>query len=125
MFYARDKGPLNSLQTDLYVPIHSTQPTNQPTESGIRIFGQWLASEEWKELANQSYPNENVQHFNNTIQSKMNKYFPEKSIKMSSQDLPFKNWKLKNMKRKLQRLYRKGDRRQEYENLLIEYHNKF
>ena len=29
-FYAKDKGPLNSLYTD-FVPIHSTQPTNQPT----------------------------------------------------------------------------------------------
>ena len=29
MFYARDKGPLNSLHTDLCVPIHSTQPTNR------------------------------------------------------------------------------------------------
>ena len=29
-FYARDKGPLNSLYTG-FVPIHSTQPTNQPT----------------------------------------------------------------------------------------------
>ena len=29
-------------------------------ESGIIVFGQGLASEKWKELANQIYPNENV-----------------------------------------------------------------
>ena len=81
-------------------------------ESGIRMFGQWLASEEWGEMANQSSPDEKVKHFNTLMQSKMDTFFPEKSVKMSSQDLPFINWKLKKMKRKLQRLYKKNGRRQ-------------
>ena len=34
MFYAGDKGPLNSHYTGID-PIHSTQPTNQPTRSDV------------------------------------------------------------------------------------------
>ena len=94
-------------------------------ESGIRMFGQWLASEDWLEMSNLGSPNVKVQHFNHLMQTKMNTFFPEKSVKMSSQDLPFINWKLKKMKRGLLRLYRKEGRRQEYEILRTEYQTEF
>ena len=76
-------------------------------------------------MSNQSSPDEKVKHFNTLMLSKIDTFFPEKSVKMSSQDLPFINWKLKKIKRKLQRLYKKNGRRQEYDNLLVQYETEF
>ena len=63
--------------------------------------------------------------FSDRLSAKISEIFPEKSVKLSNQDLPFINWKLKNMKRKLQRLYKKGGRQQEYQTLLEKYHGEF
>ena len=47
-------------------------------------------------------------------------------MKISNEDLPFINWKLKNMKRKVQRLYKMRDRRgDEYSQALLDYENEF
>ena len=47
------------------------------------------------------------------------------SVKISNHDLPFINWKLKKMKRRVQRLYKTSGRQREYENLLAEYQAEF
>ena len=47
-------------------------------------------------------------------------------MKILNEDLPFINWKLKNMKRKVQRLYKMRDMRgDEYSQALLDYENEF
>ena len=104
---------------------YQVMKTRPLCESGVREFGSWLTHHDWKDLDVSNHPDEKEQIFLNLLSSKINEIFPEKSVKLSNQDLPFINWKLKDMKRKLQRLYRNQGRRQEYETLLEKYNCEF
>ena len=77
----------------------------------MREFGEWLAKEEWEEMEGVDEPNKKLDVFEEKIKAKMDAIFPEKSFKVSNQDLPFINWKLKKLKRKVQRLYRREVRK--------------
>ena len=99
--------------------IKTTRP--QP-ESGIRRFGQWLVSQNWADLAaNEGGPDQKLDVFNQLIQTKFYEIFPEKVVKISNEDLPFIDWKLKQMKRKLMRVYKKEGKSDSYEILLTTY----
>ena len=94
-------------------------------ESGIREFGEWVTQEEWAQVAQADGPDEKLEQLTKICTQKINHIFPEKNVKMSNQDLPFITWKLKEMKRKLKRLYRAKGRKQEYLSALSEYETEF
>ena len=87
-------------------------------DSGMREFGEWLARKEWEEMGATEDPNKLLEIFEEHINTKIHSIFPEKSFKVSNQDLPFINWKLMKLKRKVQRLYRTKGRKQDYLKLL-------
>ena len=102
--------------------IKKTRPL---CESGVRELGNWLTHQDWEEMDKCDQPDGKEQLFSDLLSSKVSEIFPEKSVKLSNQDLPFINWKLKDMKRKLHRLYQKEGRRQEYETFLDKYNCEF
>ena len=87
-------------------------------DSGMREIGEWLARKEWEEMGATEDPNKILEIFEEHINTKIHSIFPEKSFKVSNQDLPFINWKLMKLKRKVQRLYRTKGRKQDYLKLL-------
>ena len=91
----------------------------------MREFGEWLAKEEWEEMEGVHEPNKKLDVFEEKINDKMDVIFPENSFKVSNQDRPFINWKLKKLKRKVQRLYRRKGRKEEYLKVLKEYQEQF
>ena len=80
---------------------YSTKITQPLPDSAIRNFGEWLTNEKWAVISETDGPDLMLHKFNNTIKSKIDFYFPKKSVKLSNEDLPFIDWKLKNIKRKL------------------------
>ena len=102
---------------------YTTKTTRPLHESGLRNFGQWLVSQDWAEL--EGGPDHKMGQFNQVIQTKFNQIFPEKTFKISNEDLPFIDWKLKKMKRSLMRVYRKEGRSDRYEILLTNYERQF
>ena len=109
------------------VPRKYQTKVSQPLPlSGIREFGDWLAHEDWESLDMLDGPNQKLDKFSEYCSLKIKDIFLEKSVKMSNEDLPFINWKLKGMKRKVQRLYRMRDRREDdYIKALSEYNSEF
>ena len=82
--------------------------------SGIQQFGQWLVSEDWSGISDSGDPDCQLSQYNEIISDKINPFFPKKNVKISNEDLPFIDWKLKQKSRELKRLYRKEGRKGDY-----------
>ena len=131
--------PAKSKPSDHLVPIlypisgqsvsvsrtYQTKTTRPMPESGMRKFGEWLTQEEWAQVAQADGPDEKLEQLTNICTQKINHIFPDKKVKITNQDLPFITWKLKEMKRKLKRLYRAEGRKQKYLIALSEYETEF
>ena len=102
---------------------YATKTTRPLPDSGLRSFGQWLVSQDWAEL--EGGPDQILGFFNQKVQTKFHEIFPEKTFKISNEDLPFIDWKLKKMKRNLMRVYRKEGKSDNYQILLTNYERKF
>ena len=72
-----------------------------------------LAHENWDPWTSKMDQTKKLDKFSEQCNLNMYAIFPEKNVKISNEDLPFINWKLKGMKRKVQRLYNMRDRRQD------------
>ena len=109
------------------VPRRYRTVVTQPLPvSGMRDFGEWLANESWEVLDKHEGPDEKLKLFSQQYSQKMKRIFPEKKVKISNEDLPFINWKLKKMKRKVQGHYKIRDMRQnEYSEALLDYETEF
>ena len=68
---------------------YSTRSTRPLPESAMRDFGHWLANEKWYCLSKKEDPDEKFNDFQNLLMSKLDKYFPKKSVNISNEDLPF------------------------------------
>ena len=96
--------------------------TSRPMpDSAIRQFGQWLASQDWSVINEDSNPDEMLACFDKLVEDQMKENFPEKKTKTTNQDLPFFDWKLKTKKRRLQRIYRKEGKSEKYKRMKTEY----
>ena len=104
---------------------YSTKVTRPLPESAIRSFGQWLTHEKWPEISGVDEPDAMLQKFIIKILSKLEDYFPKKTVKITNEDLPFIDWKLKSIKRRLMRLYRKEGKSQAYLALKTNYETQF
>ena len=95
-------------------------------DSAIRHFGQWLVTEQWLILAEEDEsPDAKLCKFNSLIQNKIEEHFPQKEVKISNEDLPFIDWKLKKMKRKLMRIYCQEGKSSTYVTMLNSYDQQF
>ena len=94
-------------------------------DSAIRDFGQWLVGEKWSGLAEEEGPDAKWCNFNALLKDKFEEHFPQKEVKISNEDLPFIDWKLKKLKRQLMRKYQTDGKSSSYERLLKNYEYQF
>ena len=104
---------------------YETRSSRPLPDSGLREFGLWLAQQDWSVIPDDWDPDQMLQKFNEMMVTKIENIFPKKSVKISNEDLPFINWKLKIKKRKLQRVYRKEGKSEKYSRLKENYDKSF
>ena len=95
-------------------------------DSGIREFGQWFCTEEWRSLEGDINPTDQVEQFENLINQKLEKIFPLQSVKINPNiDVPFFTKELKTLDRQVKREYRKNAKSTKYKRLKKMYNEKY
>ena len=69
------------------------------TESGQNLFGMWIKNQTWKINEETHSVNEKVEFLHNSVMNKISECFPLKTIKVTSDDSPWCNNKVKRLKR--------------------------
>ena len=80
-------------------------------------FGQALAHHPWSEVYEAKDLNEKVQNFHETLRYWLNKYFPEKTVKMSTLDKKWFTPQLKILHRRVQREFNKHRKSEKFKKL--------
>ena len=83
-------------------------------DSQIREFGRRIVQENWKMLEEKLDPTELVDRFERISGTMVEKYLPMKEMKVTSDDKPWINSRLKQLKRQRQRIYRRQGRSKKY-----------
>ena len=76
-------------------------------ESGITLFGQWVTSETWDNVCSKSSPDKQVEALQATLSEQLDKIFPLKKVKVSTNDKSYITAELKKLDRLKKREYRK------------------
>ena len=89
--------------------------TVQPfPESGLLKFGFKMADEDWTKLAGALTSSEMVPAFESRSEQMVLSQFPTKQVLVGPQDLPYFTEELRKLKRRRQRVYRKGKKSLQY-----------
>ena len=83
-------------------------------DSKMLEFGQKITHENWSFLNKQMDPTAMVENFENHSEKMVEESFPLKEMKVTKDDKPWINQKLKNRKRQRQRVYRRQGRSPKY-----------
>ena len=78
---------------------YNTRTVRPTPETGRKAFGAWMLSEKWESVDKATNPTDMVKELRNVINQKVDKYFPVKIYKVSSQDLPYITDELKKLDR--------------------------
>ena len=68
-------------------------------ESGLDKLGLWIKNQQWKELEEAHDIDTKVNIFHSEVMKQINIHLPEKNIKITSDDSPWSNEKVKHLKR--------------------------
>ena len=79
-------------------------------KSGMEKMKVWLRDKCWDEIYNEDSAHKKAEVFQNILVDKMNEIFPEKIIKINSDDQPWMSVKLKKLDRRRKRMYKKQRR---------------
>ena len=77
----------------------------------------WLSNQNWNDIINEESPDIKAECFQAKILSKIDDFFPIKERKIANDDQPFITEKLKRLKRKKCRIYRKHRKSEEWKRL--------
>ena len=91
-------GPKRKKKTIITRPLPDSQ---------IKKFGKFITSHNWDEVFSEDDVNTKVANFHNTIIQRLNLYFPQKTIKISTLDKKFMTPELKQLQRRTQREFYK------------------
>ena len=95
-------------------------------QSGILEFGEWICSEDWSGVPDQGDPTQQVENFENIVNTKLDTILPRKSVKINPNlDKPFYTAELKKLDRQVKREYRKHFRSVKYFRLKKCYDEKY
>ena len=83
-----------------------------------------MSSLDWGPILEPSSPTEQVEMLEKTLETKLNLVFPLKTVKTSSDDLPFFTAELKVLDRRIKRIYNKSGKTEKYDKLKIKYDMK-
>ena len=86
-------------------------------DSGIRDMGQWVQSQNWKEIYSESDPNLKAEKFEKMVMEKVNIFFPEKTLKINENDKPWVNIQLIKLDRQCKREYNKNKKSNKWKKL--------
>ena len=106
--------------TDRYTPPQRNYRTvtyRPMPESSVRKFGEWIVTEGWEGVIEESTPSEQVNVFENIIQEKLNYFCPEKTVRITSQDKLWISGELKRIHRLKGREYNRRGKTQKYKEL--------
>ena len=111
----------------LYAPLHNQQykmdrvrktiKTRPIPQSQVRKFERDLANHPWEEILSGKTSDEQAELFHTFLSSKLESYFPEKSVKISSLDKKWFSPSLKQLHRRMQRAYHKNRSSQKYKKI--------
>ena len=85
--------------------------------SGIREMGRWIQSQSWKEVYSVNCPEEKVKRLELMIMEQVNKFFPEKTMKVNENDKPWVDTKLLELDRSRKREYNKRKKSPKWQRL--------
>ena len=97
--------PLSSFFTDTPVNTYVTKLIRPQPESKIKDFGQWIVKHDWPSLEKDASPTELVSQFEEVMKTNLDKFLPEKIVKICTRDKPYINSELKVLDRKVKRVY--------------------
>jgi hypothetical protein len=120
--------PVCTPHTDKYTAPQRTwrlQTYRPLPDSSVRKFGQWITAEGWEALSSDLSATELASRFENTLKENLNKYCPEKTIKLGSQDQAWINAELKKIHRLKGREYAKRGKSVKYKSLAKEFDDKY
>ena len=86
-------------------------------DSAIREMGQWVQSQNWKEIYCEVDPNQKAEKFEKIVMNKVNLFFPEKSLKVNENDKPWSNKELIGLDRRCKREYNKNKKSEKWKKL--------
>ena len=114
------KGSDADHQVVVFAPISNAQylkPRSKKTvvirplpQSNITEFGKVITSHDWKEVLDAPEIDTKVKNFHATLRNNLDKFFPEKSVKISSLDKKWMTPALKTLHRQVQREFFKNRR---------------
>ena len=95
-------------------------------QSSITEFGRWICSEDWLGVTEQVNPTQQVEAFQNIVNTKLDTIFPQKTVKINpTLDKPFYTAELKKLDRQVKREYRRHFRSDKYWRLKDFYDRKY
>ena len=98
--------------------------TRPLTEIGYQKFQNWLIDNKWPEVFEATSAHEKALNFQSLLASKVNEFFPQKILKLHSDDQPWINFKIKKLDRKRKRIYRRERRSKRWKQLDEEFKNE-
>ena len=90
-------------------------------QTGFHQMQQWLTDQTWNEVYKAESAHEKAENFQTLLVNALNKFFPEKIQKISNDDQPWINFKIKKLDRQRKRIFHKERRSNKY----IKLENKF
>ena len=101
---------------------HSTRSTRsinvRPiTQSGMTNMRNWLMKQDWSQVYEAKSADEKAKNLQSMLVQSFEKFFPEKSLKVNSDDQPWITHKLKAMDRKRKREFHKHRRSEKWKRL--------
>ena len=93
-------------------------------DSALREMGRWLQGQNWHEVYMLTCPNQKAEKFESILMEKINLYFPEKVIKVNSNDKPWVDRKLLQIDRQRKREYNKRKRSEKWKKLNNLFHER-
>ena len=86
-------------------------------DSGIREMGQWVQSQNWREIYSECDPNLKAEKFEKMLMEKVDIFFPEKTLKINENDKPWANMQLIKLDRQCKREYNKNKKSPKWKKL--------
>ena len=87
------------------------------TDSGMLIYGAWLALQNWNEIYLEQNSHKKAEIFQETLMNKFYELFPLKTFKVCSEDRPWFSATLKVMDRKRKREFSKNQKSKKWYHL--------
>ena len=94
-------------------------------QSSVQRFGEWIVSQSWDTITDDLSPTEQALELDRILNENLNKFFPEKTMKLGSHDKLFITARLQQLDRQKRREYLKRGKTEKYKSLKKQFDVKF